>query len=102
MAPDDARSQFREKFRVDELTVFESADWTVSVRPKQPVLGSLVSVVLSPFSKVFECEVTGTLADPKITPVYLPFPKLLAVPLHPIRSVEELFSSPATNSPALK
>ncbi len=67
-----------------------------------PVLGSLVSVVLSPVSKVFECEVTGTLADPKITPVYLPFPKLLAVPLHPIRSVEELFSSPATNSPALK
>jgi diadenosine tetraphosphate (Ap4A) HIT family hydrolase len=42
LAPDDARSQFREKFRVDELTVFESADWTVSVRPKQPVLGSLV------------------------------------------------------------
>ncbi|HEY3722975.1 MAG TPA: HIT family protein [Acidimicrobiia bacterium] len=37
-----AEAQFRAKFRLDELTVHESADWTLSVRPGQPVLGSLV------------------------------------------------------------
>jgi diadenosine tetraphosphate (Ap4A) HIT family hydrolase len=42
LAADDAAEQFREKFRLDELTVHESADWTVSVRPGQPVLGALV------------------------------------------------------------
>ena len=38
----EAERQFRAKFRLDELTVHESADWTVSVRPGQPVLGALV------------------------------------------------------------
>ena len=64
-----------------------------------PLIGSVVSLVLSPVSKVFECEVTGTLGDPIITPVYIPFPKVLAAPLHPIRTVEKLFSPPPTNSP---
>lgn len=67
-----------------------------------PLFGSLFSTVLWPVSKVFECGITGTLVDPKITPVYLPFPKLLAVPLHPIRSLEQIFSSPSTNTPAAK
>jgi diadenosine tetraphosphate (Ap4A) HIT family hydrolase len=39
---DEARCRFREKFRLDELTVFESDDWALSVRPVQPVLGALV------------------------------------------------------------
>ena len=64
-----------------------------------PLFGSLFSTVLWPVSKVFECEVTGTLGDPIITPVYIPFPKVLAAPLHPIRTVEKLFSPPPTNSP---
>jgi diadenosine tetraphosphate (Ap4A) HIT family hydrolase len=42
LAPDDPRPAFREKFRLDELTVHESEDWTLSVRPAQPVLGALV------------------------------------------------------------
>ena len=42
MAPDDVRGAFREKFRLDDLTVHESDDWTLSVRPGQPVLGALV------------------------------------------------------------
>ena len=42
MAPEDVRGAFREKFRLDDLTVHESDDWTLSVRPGQPVLGSLV------------------------------------------------------------
>ncbi len=65
-----------------------------------PLIGSVFSTVLWPVSKVFECEVTGTLGQPKITPVYIPFPKLLGAPLHPIRTVEKLFATPPTNSPA--
>jgi hypothetical protein len=64
-----------------------------------PVFGSLFSTVLWPVSKVFECDVTGTLGQPKITPVYIPFPKLLSMPLHPIRSVQEIFSWPPTILP---
>ena len=68
------------------------------------VVGPLVSTVLWPVSKVFECRVTGKLDDPKPTPVY--FPKILLAPLHPIRSLEELFSPSATgagtNAPPLK
>jgi len=67
-----------------------------------PVIGSLFSTVLWPVSKAFECDVTGTLAQPKITPAYLPFPKLLTAPLHPIRSMEEMFAAPPTNAPAGK
>ena len=67
-----------------------------------PLIGSVLSLVFSPVSKVFECDITGTLGQPQITPVYLPFPKLLAVPLHPIRSIEEMFAPPATNNPTIK
>jgi hypothetical protein len=64
------------------------------------VVGPLVSTVLWPVSKIFECRVTGKLSDPQPTPIY--FPKILLAPLHPIRSLEELFnpSAPATNPPA--
>ena len=66
-----------------------------------PVVGSLVSAVLWPVSKIFECTVTGTLENPVVKPVYIP--KLLLFPLHPIRSLEELFSpssGSSTNTPA--
>jgi diadenosine tetraphosphate (Ap4A) HIT family hydrolase len=42
LAPEDVRGAFREKFRLDDLTVHESDEWTLSVRPGQPVLGALV------------------------------------------------------------
>jgi diadenosine tetraphosphate (Ap4A) HIT family hydrolase len=42
LAPDDVRARFDEKFRLGELTVHTSDDWTLSVRPVQPVLGALV------------------------------------------------------------
>jgi diadenosine tetraphosphate (Ap4A) HIT family hydrolase len=42
LAPDDAAALFREKFRLDDLTIHRTDDWTLSVRPGQPVLGSLV------------------------------------------------------------
>ncbi len=62
-------------------------------------VGPLMSAVLWPVSKIFECQVTGTLGDPKAKPVLL-LPRILMVPLHPIRTVEELFTAPATNAPA--
>jgi hypothetical protein len=65
-----------------------------------PMLGLALSLVFMPVSKAFECEVTGTLDQPKITPLYIPFAKELAAPLHhPIHTIEKIFSPPATNTP---
>jgi hypothetical protein len=75
-----------------------NAHVTAQLLRNTPVIGSLVSTVLWPVSKIFECHVTGSLGDPVVTPVYIP--KILLAPLHPIRSLEELFSSPATNAAA--
>ena len=85
-----------------DLQQHVNARATAQLLRNTPLFGSVVSLVLWPVSKVFECDITGTMADPQITPVYLPFPKLLAVPLHPIRSLEQIFSPPSTNAPAAK
>jgi hypothetical protein len=53
------------------------------------VVGPLVSTVLWPVSKLFEYRVTGTLKNPKSEPIYVP--KFLLFPLHPIRTLEEIF-----------
>jgi hypothetical protein len=60
------------------------------------VVGPLVSTMLWPVSKLFEYHVTGTLGDPKSVPVYV-LPKLLLVPLHPLRTLEEIV--PGIDSP---
>jgi hypothetical protein len=62
------------------------------------VVGPLVSTALWPVSKLFECKITGTLGKPESEPVYIP--KLLLMPLHPIRSLEEMFPAavPETNT----
>ena len=64
-------------------------------------VGPLMSAVLWPVSKIFECQVTGTLGDPKAKPMLL-IPRLLIAPLHPIRAVEEMFTAPATNNTSIK
>jgi hypothetical protein len=49
---------------------------------------------------LFEYQVTGTLKNPKSEPVYVP--KLLLLPLHPIRTLEEILpggDAPANPSP---
>ena len=74
---------------------------TAQLLRNMPVLGSLFSAVLWPVSKMFECRVTGTLGQPKSEPVHI-LPKLILVPLHPVRAMEEIFSAPATNAPAEK
>ena len=54
------------------------------------MIGPVVSTVLWPVSKLMEYQVTGTLKNPKSEPVYVP--KLLLLPLHPIRTLEEILS----------
>jgi hypothetical protein len=81
-------------------------DENVSARAKAqllrntPLVGSMMSTVLWPVSKAFECSIGGTLGQPKITPIYIPFSSVLTAPLHPIRTMEGIFSSPSTNHPA--
>ncbi len=60
------------------------------------VVGPLLSTALWPVSKLFEYQITGTLQQPRSEPVYIP--KLLLMPLHPIRSLEEILSSGATTN----
>jgi len=61
------------------------------------VVGPLVSTALWPVSKLFEFHVTGTLKNPKSEPVYVP--KFLLMPLHPLRSLEEMFPSDSFSNP---
>ena len=42
MSADPAVTEFRENFRLDELTVAEHGDWVISVRPAQLTLGAMV------------------------------------------------------------
>jgi AsmA-like C-terminal region len=65
------------------------------------VVGPLISTALWPVSKLFEYKITGTLQKPNSEPVYVP--KYLLMPLHPVRSLEEILSGGAdTNTPPLK
>lgn len=69
------------------------------------IFGPVISTLFAPVTKLFEYKVTGTLENPRKEPVYVP--KLLLLPLHPIRGLEELlpgedfFSNP-TNAPPAK
>jgi hypothetical protein len=66
------------------------------------VVGPVVSTVLWPVSKLFEYKITGTLKNPKSEPVYV-VPKLLLIPLHPFRSLEEILpGGSGTNAPPEK
>jgi hypothetical protein len=71
---------------------------TAHLLRETPVVGSIISTILWPVGKVFEYKITGTLANPKSEPVYVP--KILLMPFHPIRSIEELLPvSDTTNAP---
>lgn len=55
------------------------------------LLGRAVSFALSPITKFFEYRVEGSLGSPKVEPLYL-VPRVILMPLHPIRTVRELFT----------
>jgi AsmA-like C-terminal region len=62
------------------------------------MVGSLVSTALWPVSKLFEYKISGTLEKPESEPVYV-VPKLLLMPLHPIRSLQEILSGDTDINP---
>lgn len=53
-------------------------------------VGPLVSTVLWPVTKMFEYKVGGTVDDPRTEPVYI-LPKIVLMPLHPLRTLKGLF-----------
>lgn len=68
------------------------------------IVGRLLSVTLWPVSKIFEYRFTGTLHQPKSEPVFF-VPKILMLPLHPIRALKDLAPEvppPSTNAPPSK
>lgn len=60
-----------------------------------PVLGPLVSFIMSPITKRFAYKVTGTLSHPKTEPMLIP--KVIFFPLRPIKTLKEIFV-PASDS----
>ena len=52
-----------------------------------PLIGPVVNVALWPVTRLFQYKITGTLADPKPEPVYIP--KIL---LSPLKTLEDLFT----------
>jgi hypothetical protein len=66
-----------------------------------PGLGFVVSKVFWPVTKIFEFKVTGSLDQPKATPVFF-IPRILLLPFRPIKTIKELFpQEPALQAPAL-
>ena len=76
-------------------------DMRVEAEPLRdtPLFGKLFSVALWPVSKLLQYRITGTLTDPKTEPAYVP--KWFLFPLHPFRTLEELFTREPerTNAP---
>lgn len=62
-----------------------------------PGVGTVVSKVFWPVTKLFEYKVTGTLNRPKSAPLYIP--KLFMMPLHPVRTLRELMESGKGETP---
>lgn len=63
------------------------------------LIGRVVSIALWPVTKLLEFKVTGPLNDPKMEPLYIP--KLLMMPLRPMRTLEELFPPPVFGTNAI-
>ncbi|HTI68679.1 MAG TPA: AsmA-like C-terminal region-containing protein [Candidatus Limnocylindria bacterium] len=65
---------------------------------KVPVLGPIAGFALSPFEKLLEYKLTGSLKEPKAEPAYIP--SFLLVPFHPIQTIKGLLpNEKRTNEP---
>jgi hypothetical protein len=64
-----------------DLTGSVNAHVTALLLRNTPMIGSVVSTVLWPVSKIFECQVGGRVTEPKVTPILFPFGKYLLNPL---------------------
>jgi hypothetical protein len=54
-----------------------------------PLLGPVASLALSPFEKLFEYRLSGTLEKPRTEPAHIP--GFLMIPLNPIGTILDLF-----------
>ncbi|MEY4916691.1 MAG: hypothetical protein RL616_604 [Verrucomicrobiota bacterium] len=81
---------------VGTVDLQESVDARVTAQllRNTPMLGEVVSTLLWPVSKIFECQVNGKVSAPQVTPIYFPGVKYL---LNPVRTLEEIL--PATAKP---
>jgi len=90
---------------VGTVDLWEKLDARVAAEPLRDTagLGPVLNTVFFPFTRLFEYKVTGTLADPKSTPLY-DITKLILFPLHPIKTLEDALPpfDNATNAPAGK
>ena len=90
---------------VGTVDLWEKLDARVAAEPLRDTagLGPVLNTVFFPFPRLFEYKVTGTLADPKSTPLY-DITKLILFPLHPIKTLEDALPpfDNATNAPAGK
>jgi hypothetical protein len=63
-----------------------------------PIFGPFLSLALTPLSKLFEYQLTGTLRQPTFKPLYLPkFVMLLLRPFHSLKGL--LPESPSNTQP---
>ncbi|HWY77865.1 MAG TPA: AsmA-like C-terminal region-containing protein [Verrucomicrobiae bacterium] len=82
-----------------------NADVDAKVGGNIPLFGKVITTVLLPFEKAFECKVTGTLGQPKIELKWLAM-KLISMPFqfifHPFSTLESIAppaQPAATNAP---
>lgn len=61
-------------------------------------VGRVVSLALWPLAKVFEYKISGTLADPKSEPLYIP--RFLFFPFHPIKTLRDIFTEMEAATPS--
>jgi hypothetical protein len=66
------------------------------------LIGPVVSTIFWPVTKLFEYQVTGSLGQPKLNPVYF-VPRIVQAPFHPLRTLKGMVSDDSsrstTNSP---
>lgn len=73
---------------------------TTQILRDTPGLGEIIHVISWPVSKLFEYKVTGSLGEPKMSPIN-DLAKLLLVPLHPFKTLENLIPAANTNNPTV-
>ncbi len=85
---------------VGTVDLYENLNARATAQPLRDTwgVGSVISAALWPVSKLFEYKVTGTIADPKMQPLY-DISKLLLAPLHPFKTLQNIFPIGNTNSP---
>jgi hypothetical protein len=72
-----------------------NAHVTAALLRDVPGLGPILSPVLWPVGKIFECKVYGTWKSPKTKPIYIP--RFLLYMLHPIQSMKDWFPNDSSN-----